>query len=68
LKDNPNDDEFDALDAWKNEVKFINQFNDWDNQLDWENDWRGHLTNWHKDTPKSHRMPYNTFVHTRTDD
>lgn len=38
LKDNPNDDEFDALDAWKNEVKFINQFNDWDNQLDWEND------------------------------
>jgi hypothetical protein len=41
LKDNPNDDEFDALDAWKNEVKFIKQFYDWDIplvQLDWEND------------------------------
>ena len=38
LKDNPNDNEFDALDAWKNEVKFINQFNDWDNQLNWEDD------------------------------
>jgi hypothetical protein len=34
LKDNPNDDRSDALDAWKVEVKFINQFNDWDEQID----------------------------------
>ena len=34
LKDNPDDDRSDALDAWKSEVKFINQFNDWDNQID----------------------------------
>jgi hypothetical protein len=33
LKDNPEDDMSDALDAWKSEVKFINQFNDWDDQL-----------------------------------
>jgi len=32
LKNNPDDDESDAVNAWKNEVKFINQFNDWDNQ------------------------------------
>jgi len=38
LKDNPDDDKFDALDAWKDEVKFINQFHDWGNQLDWEDD------------------------------
>lgn len=33
LKDNPSDDLLDALDAWDNELKFINQFYDWDNQL-----------------------------------
>ena len=38
LKDNPDDDKFDALDAWKDEVKFINQFHNWDNQLDREDD------------------------------
>jgi hypothetical protein len=34
LKDNPDDDTSDALDAWKSEVKFINQFRDWDDQMD----------------------------------
>jgi hypothetical protein len=34
LKDNPDDDRSDALDAWKLEVKFINQFNDWDEKID----------------------------------
>jgi hypothetical protein len=30
VKRNPDDDESEALDAWKLEVKFINQFYDWD--------------------------------------
>lgn len=38
LKDNPDDDASDAMNAWKDEVKFINQFHDWDNQIDWEDD------------------------------
>jgi hypothetical protein len=38
LNDNPQDDESDALNAWMNELDFVNQFNDWDNQLDWEDD------------------------------
>ena len=38
LKDNPDDDMSDAMDACKDEVKFINQFHDWDNQIDWEDD------------------------------
>jgi hypothetical protein len=38
LKDNPDDDMSDAMDAWKDEIKFINHFHDWDNQLDWEDD------------------------------
>jgi len=25
-----------------------------------------HLTNWHKDFPKSLKMPYNTYIHTET--
>jgi hypothetical protein len=33
LKNNPDDDLMDAKDAWKREVKFINQFNDWDEQM-----------------------------------
>ena len=34
LQRNPQDDETDALESWKQEVKFLNTFNDWDNQLD----------------------------------
>ena len=36
LINHPQDDETDAEDAWKLEVKFINGFCDWDNQLDIE--------------------------------
>lgn len=38
LKDNPDDDKFDALDAWKSQVKCINHHRDWDDQIDWEDD------------------------------
>jgi hypothetical protein len=38
LKDHPEDDRSDALDAWKSEVKFINHHREWDNQIDWEDD------------------------------
>jgi hypothetical protein len=38
LQRNPQDDQDDALEAWKQEVKFLNTFNDWDNQLDWNDD------------------------------
>jgi hypothetical protein len=38
LKDNSDDDMSDAMDAWKDQVKFINQFYDWDNQMDWDDD------------------------------
>ena len=30
LQRNPQDDETDAVEAWKLEVKFLNTFNDWD--------------------------------------
>lgn len=33
LKDNPNDDRSDAVDAWKGEVKFLKQFYDWGRTL-----------------------------------
>ena len=32
LYDNPDDNESDALNAWKNELDFMNQFYDWDEQ------------------------------------
>ena len=38
LYENPDDDMSDAIDAWKNHIDYANQFNDWDNQLDWEDD------------------------------
>ena len=38
LQHNPQDDQDDALQAWKLEVKFLNTFNDWNNQLDWNDD------------------------------
>jgi hypothetical protein len=34
LNDNPNDDKSDALDAWKGEVKFANQFYEWEEKID----------------------------------
>ena len=32
LYDNPDDNKSDALNAWKNELDFMNQFYDWDEQ------------------------------------
>jgi hypothetical protein len=38
LYDNPDDSMTDAIDAWRNHIDYVNQFNDWDNQINWEDD------------------------------